>query len=374
MSSPLNVLLVDDDSAVLAGLRNVLRPERARFAIRVADGPVAALAELEREPADVVVSDIRMPSIDGLEFLGSVLDRWPGTVRVLLSGWADPRTLTRAGTVAHRYLLKPCDPDMLRAELASIQATLAGMTDPGLRATLGGLRSLPGSPATLRALRDLPEDAGERSRAIALAVESDVALATRVLQFTSSPSFGSPRPVESVRAAISLISPGLLREIASLLEPFAASTHLPGALDTLEWLEHHARDAARAARALVQDPGAADVAATAALLHDAGRLALLSRMPARYVEVVRAAARTARPLDEVEQEMIGACHARVGAYLLGLWGLPRPIIDAVLRHHDPAVLADGGLPGIVAAANLHAHRAEFAERPAPRAAIPRSIP
>ncbi len=369
----LRVLLVDDDGSVLSGLQNVLRPERHRWAIRVAEGAEAALTALAAEPFDVVVSDIRMPGMNGLELLGRIHDGWPGTVRVLLSGWSDTGSITRAGTVAHRYLLKPCDADTLRSELAGIQEIRALLPDPGLRDALGALRSLPSSPETLQALRHLPEDPDARDRAVAEAVETDVALATRVLQFVSSPSFGSPRPITGLRAALGLLGHGLLREIASLLEPLASSSLLPGAAESLVRLEQHARTSSRMARVLAPDEATADPASTAALLHDAGRFALLSRLPGPYAEVLQRSLRGGRPLEEIEIEVLGATHARIGAYLLGLWGLPRSIVDAVARHHDRDVLDDPGIAGLVATANLFAHQADAAARSAPGAALARSL-
>lgn len=374
MSHPsLRILLVDDDGSVLAGLRHILRRERHRWDIRATDGAVAALAALAREPADVVVTDMRMPGMDGIDLLGRIHAEWPGTVRVLLSGWADLASITRAGTVAHRYLLKPCDAETLRAELSGIQAILARMPDPRLRASLGALRSLPSSPETHRSLERLPDGGDERTRAIAAAVESDVALAARILQFVSSPSFGSPRPITGLRTALGLLGPALVREIAAQLEPLASSSLLPGAADSLLRLERHATVAARMARTLAPDASIADPAATAALLHDAGRLVLLSRLPGPYVETLQLAARTSRPLADAERELLGTSHAEIGAYVLGLWGLPSSIVDAVAHHHDPGVLDDESLAGLVATANLLAHQADAAERTAPGAALARSI-
>jgi HD-like signal output (HDOD) protein len=176
-----------------------------------------------------------------------------------------------------------------------------------------------------------------------------------------------------LRDALELVGHGVLREIASLLEPLASSSLLPGAIDSMVRLEKHARLAARMARILAPDEAMADPAATASLLHDAGRLALLSRLPEPYAEVLRRSLENQGSLEEVEVQVLGTTHARIGAYLLGLWGLPRPIVDAVARHHDPDVLDDPGLAGLVASANLFAHQADAAARAAPGAALARSI-
>jgi HD-like signal output (HDOD) protein len=73
--------------------------------------------------------------------------------------------------------------------------------------------------------------------------------------------------------------------------------------------------------------------------------------------------------------VLGATHAQVGAYLLGLWGLPRPIVDAVARHHDDSALEGNGddVAAIVATASLLAHQADAAERSLPGNAFARSL-
>jgi putative nucleotidyltransferase with HDIG domain len=150
---------------------------------------------------------------------------------------------------------------------------------------------------------------------------------------------------------------------------------LPGAAASLEGLERHARATARVARIIAPDGASSDEIATAALLHDAGRLALLTRLPGPYLETVQLAARSGRALPAVVRDVLGTTHAQVGAYLLGLWGLPRPIVDAVARHHDDSALEGHGedIAAIVATANLLAHQADAAERSLPGTAFARSL-
>jgi HD-like signal output (HDOD) protein len=369
------ILLVDDDRAVLGGLRHVLRADRHRFSVCVADGGASALEAMSLEPANVLVTDLRMPGMDGIELLERVLAGWPGTARILLSGWSDGESILRAGSVAHRYLLKPCDSRTLREQIADVCGIQERLPDSRLRAALGSLRSLPCSPSTAATLRALPSDPEGQARAIADVVETDVALAARVLQFVSSPSFGAPDPVTGVRMALRLLGPALLREIAGTLEPLASGAVLPGAARALEGLERHARATARMARIIVSDGAVADEVSTAALLHDAGRLALLSHLPGPYLETVQLAARTGCSLPDAERDVLGATHAQVGAYLLGLWGLPRPIVDAVARHHDDSALEGNGddVAAIVATASLLAHQADAAERSLPGNAFARSL-
>jgi HD-like signal output (HDOD) protein len=90
---------------------------------------------------------------------------------------------------------------------------------------------------------------------------------------------------------------------------------------------------ARIARRLITDAKKADAASTAALLLDIGTLALQSRLPAEHAANRLEATTRGVPIEQVEQENLGVTHAEVGAYLLGLWGLPHEIIAAVAQHH-----------------------------------------
>ncbi len=367
------ILLVDDDGDVLAGLRRALRRQRERLVVETAGSAEAALEAMAREPADVVVSDMRMPGTDGVALLEQVQERWPATVRILLSGWADGAAVTRACSVAHRYLLKPCETETLRREVLQVCDAREMLPDAGLRRTFGALGSLPGLPATVALLASLPEDGDARTRAIEAAVKSDVALAVRVMQVTCSPSFSASRPPTGIHGALRLMGPGLLRDIAATLEPLDADETLPGAISSLERLGRHARVAARTMRIIAPDGSDDDALVTAALLHDAGRLAVLARLPARYLEVLQASTAAGVGIEEAERDNLGATHAQIGAYLLSLWGLPAPIVTAVGHHHDPGVLdgEDDDPVSLVATANLLAHQAEAAERA--RIALSRSF-
>jgi DNA-binding NtrC family response regulator len=121
-SSLPRVLCVDDEPNILRALSRSLH---GRFEVETALGPHAGLQMLASEPAfDVVLSDMRMPGMDGIEFLTRVSQRWPGTVRMLLSGLGDTEAAARARAegVLHRSLAKPCPVDELREALVDALA------------------------------------------------------------------------------------------------------------------------------------------------------------------------------------------------------------------------------------------------------------
>jgi len=107
--APATLLFVDDEPGILSSLRRLFRPHGYR--ILVAESGALGLAELEKTPVDLVISDMRMPEMDGATFLKAVRQRWPDTVRILLTGYADVTSTVAAindGEI-YRYVSKPWD-------------------------------------------------------------------------------------------------------------------------------------------------------------------------------------------------------------------------------------------------------------------------
>lgn len=107
--APATLLFVDDEPSILSALRRLFRPHGYR--ILIAESGAAGLAILEQEAVDLIISDMRMPEMDGATFLKQARSRWPGTVRILLTGYADVTSTVAAineGEI-YRYIAKPWD-------------------------------------------------------------------------------------------------------------------------------------------------------------------------------------------------------------------------------------------------------------------------
>jgi len=103
------ILCVDDEPSILSALRRLFRARGLQ--VKVAEGGAAGLALLESETVDLVISDMRMPEMDGVAFLEQVRQRWPDTMRLLLTGYADINSIMGAinrGEI-YRYIAKPWD-------------------------------------------------------------------------------------------------------------------------------------------------------------------------------------------------------------------------------------------------------------------------
>ncbi len=107
------ILFVDDDEALLAGLQNVLHRDRKRWEMVFANGPELALAESRKQAFDVVVSDMRMPQLDGAQLFRILRAESPRTARIMLSGSDCESALADIDEL----LAKPCPPSVLRAAI-----------------------------------------------------------------------------------------------------------------------------------------------------------------------------------------------------------------------------------------------------------------
>lgn len=141
-----HILFVDDEPSILQGLRRMLRPLRDEWDMAFVGGGPEALEHLAREPVDVLVTDMRMPGMDGVQLLTEVMQRRPGVVRIVLSGQAEEESMLRALAATHQYLMKPCDPDTLKSAVADATAARSLLSDTVLTSPTteaGSVSSLP---------------------------------------------------------------------------------------------------------------------------------------------------------------------------------------------------------------------------------------
>ncbi len=106
-------MFVDDEPRVLEGLKRMLRPKRNEWQMTFVGSAQAALDALKAEPCEVVVTDMRMPGMNGAELLEVVQREYPDTIRLILSGQAETESVMKALGVSHQFLSKPCDAEIL---------------------------------------------------------------------------------------------------------------------------------------------------------------------------------------------------------------------------------------------------------------------
>lgn len=332
------LLLVDDDANVLNALATCLRRVRDRYHVRTALGADEALRAMREHPADLVITDIRMPGTDGEALLVALQHEWPATVRLVLSGQHEPAVARRLTTLAHLFLAKPVEVAQLVETLDRMSAVLDRLTRPELRQLVGKLRRLPILSRTSRALRAILESPDATARDIATTIELSPSLTAKVLHLGNSAFFAASAPVTSVERAVTVVGVETLQALVLAADLFVVAPE--GTLGTLlQRLQLRALFAARVARALTPRGRRMPHAWTASILHDIGLVAMVAEGPQLLDELHRRMQETGEAIHQAELALWGTTHAEVGAYLLGLWGFEWSVLDAVGTHHEP--LADG---------------------------------
>ncbi len=335
------VLFVDDDMGILASLQNLLRKQRRVWDIVVAPGGVEALAEMEAAPFDVVVTDMRMPGMDGAELLERVKERHPQTARIVLSGQADQEAVIRSFAVAHQFLSKPCEADVLSGVIERVCNLQAILHDETLRKAVGRVGTLPSAPKAYWALTKAVAQPEVGTAILAEIVEEDPAMCAKVLQLVNSAGFGLAQRITTIQPAVAYLGVELLKGLVLTARIFTLMEHKPVRGFSLERLQQHSVLTARLARRLLGDSPSAEDAFTAGILHDVGEVVLALGFPDRFARVVQSDRLGSRSVSGREELIFGVSHAEVGAYLLGVWGLPFSIVEAIAHHHRPSHVTTG---------------------------------
>jgi HD-like signal output (HDOD) protein len=237
--------------------------------------------------------------------------------------------------LAHQYLNKPFEPQQLEDAIDRCVQLHDLLHGARLRAIVGRMRQLPAIPRIYSALRSLVNDEKVTATEVARVVGIDPSIAARVLQIVNSAFFRLPRRITKIEQAVSYLGFTVIRNIAMSVEIFSQwPSNVFGHLHQAK-LQAHVRAVAAAACALTVKTSIADDTMLAGLLHDIGYWVLAQEFSAEFGASLELAAATAIPVHEAESRVIGASHAEIGAYLLGMWGLPYPVIEAVAHHHEP---------------------------------------
>ena len=363
------ILFVDDEIKVLEGLQRMFRSQRKDWEMSFAVGGQTALTMLEASTFDVIVSDMRMPGIDSATLLEIAREKYPGALRIILSGFTELESSYRAVHVAHQFLLKPCDPDTLCQAIDRATSLIEVLDSQRLARLVGSLQELPSLPRIYDELRRALSDPGTSIDQVARIVERDVAISAKVLQLVNSAFFGVSRPVSNIETAVSYLGMPILQNLVLSVEAFRmfhAKAAIPGF--SLDQFHHHSQLSARIASGIVRTANISNAVVVGGLLHDIGKLVLAERAPEQFPMAIKGVQEQGRPLFTIEEELIGVSHAEVGAYLLRLWGLPSPVAEAVAHHHHPKRVPHEKLDMISAVylVNLLAHEHSGA-KPVPAA-------
>ncbi|RCK33936.1 response regulator [Thalassospira xiamenensis] len=346
------VLFVDDNANILNGLRRRLRAACPSWTISFAASGDEALALCEQNSFDVVVSDMRMPGMDGAELLGHVRDRMPDAARIILSGFSEDEAILRTVGPAHQYLAKPCDDEIL---IETIQHTLKLrniLTAPELRKLVGNIDALASPPDTYTRLVQALENPKIGQERITAIVSSDIALTAEVLKLTNSAYFSLPAKITSISHAVRMIGTETLKSLALFVGLFKSFDGSVGVRRQIKNLCQRSQQIGVSAALIAEheklDKPTCQILPAIGMLSHIGSLVLYLNYPNQMEEAVARIESEKITIIEAEQKQFGAAHPEIGAYLLGLWGFPEQVVQAVAYHHRPFDFPHHRMSGLTA--------------------------
>jgi HD-like signal output (HDOD) protein/ActR/RegA family two-component response regulator len=335
------ILFVDDEVRVLQGLGRMLRVMQHEWEMTFLDDPRKAADLLEQQTFDAIVVHMRMPQLAGAALLAKARERRPGMARIVLSGQAEREAAVRSVGLAHQFLAKPCDADTLRATVARACELRRLLAEAGLADTVCKLGKLPSLPRLYEAITTEMSREHVSLKRVASIIGQDLAMTAKVLQLVNSAFFGFGRRVANVDQAVSYLGMDVIRSLVVSHAAFAAFE--ASDLEFFQDLWRHSSMTGALARFIAEressDPTIHGEALQAGMLHDIGSLILAARLSDRYRKVRRRADSGEAPLVACEQAEFGCDHGRIGAYLMGLWGLSDRIVEAIAYHDRPAECA-----------------------------------
>ena len=333
------LLFVDDEPNILSGLQRMLRPMRKEWDMFFANSGAEALEMMEKESVDVIVSDMRMPGMDGAQLLNKIMELYPETIRFVLSGQSDRETIFRSLGPTHQFICKPCDADNLKTLVARAFALRDVLKNEELKRNISQIEALPTLPDSYLKLMEELQTPDPSIQTIGKILEQDVAMCAKVLQLVNSAFFGLRQHVASPSQAASLLGVDIIRSLVLVVNVFQTKVHFDSEFFSIEHLQHHSMLVGVYARAIAKieqtEKTAMDDAFIAAVLHDVGKLVMSTKLKSQYLNVLKLVEKKGYALIEAEKDVFSCTHAEVGAYLLGLWGFPDPIIEATAFHHNP---------------------------------------
>lgn len=337
------ILFLDDEPQLLSALRRMLSPMRSRWEMHFCTRPSDALSLMHHVPFDAVITDMRMPEMDGATFLTEVNTHFPGVLRVILTGHAEKELLLRSIDVAHLYLSKPCDGASLVMAITHALDMRTYLKSDTLRTLINGLRFLPVLPDRWHHLvEELDLPTGSLKHAADL-IEQDPFLLASILHVANSVSLSMDKPVSRALPAlqhlgVDIVKPLILKKY--LTDTFQGTVIVNHAVDALwERSGQVALYAYRQARDHHLSPTKCDRVYAAGLLHLIGSAVLIVNYPNEITGIERRMAETGRTLSDIENSIFSASGNEVGAYLLGIWSMPSSIVDAVAFSDNPSYSA-----------------------------------
>lgn len=330
-----HILLVGDEAQRLQAA-DLLAPV-PDLKVTAVQGCAQAIEELERCVPDVMIADMDALAEEAIPLLLTVAQRWPSISRIALSDLPEypARAYQAPAPIAHQYISWDGVRTDLREAVERCLKLQDLLSNPGLRALIGGIRHLPPRPRIFTRLQVMLAHRNVTPQKICAVIEADAAITAKVMQLANCALFHDTERIRTIEQALVRLGFLGVRNLVLSSEVLACWKKRAGSDLDLDAMQAHVQRVARVVTALTAGTPCRDEAVLAAFLHDIGYWVLAQERPAQLDQAAALAVSADIPVHEAERRVLGTCHAHIGAYLLGLWGMPNTLVEAVAYHHAP---------------------------------------
>jgi HD-like signal output (HDOD) protein len=339
----MKILFVDDEPNIIDGLKRLLHSMRNEWEMIFVYSGESALKILSSEKVDVLVTDMRMPNMDGSQLLSIVKEKYPEVARIILSGFSEKEFIMKTSSTAHQFLAKPCKIETLKSTINRIKNLRLLVCNEEIKKKVSGFTNLPSLPVIYKKLDAELNSPNASIKRIGNIIAQDVPMTAKILHIVNSAFFGLPQKINDPVQAANFLGMDTLKSLVlfhHLFNSFDAAHSIENYLKKI-W-DHSFKVALKTKKIIelkLQNHDVQEQAFVAGLLHDIGKIILI-QIPEYCKDVAGSDELTGQKILENEQAIYGTDHSLVGGYLLGLWGFPDYIVESAAFHHAPSAIGD----------------------------------
>lgn len=328
-----SILFVDNEIQILKALKRLFDSEA--YETFFCETAKEAQEMLNTRSIDLVVTDIRMPDMDGFELLQWIKKHHPKTLRITLSGYTDSKSIMKAleENLAKLYVFKPWDNHELKETVRRLFEVEEVLSMSSLLELINNISSLPTVPSLYQDLCRLIEEDSSID-VIAKKLEMDQSISSKILRVANSAFYGAK--TGNITQAIMYIG---LTNVKNIVLSNAVFNEYGDGLNKHFNLWEHVNTTNKLMNAIyarLLGKKVPNAFASAGLLHDVGRVIVMNYYQDIQEQMIKAAEQdTYKGIVELERQFIGVDHQLIGGYLLNWWEIPHPIVEAAMFHHDP---------------------------------------
>jgi HD-like signal output (HDOD) protein len=331
------ILLVDDDQGPLAQLQTELKVISSDWDVVLANSGKEAVDVLRQNHVHVTITDLGMPGMNGVELLELIQAECPNCMRIAIVDQKDVHTYQRVALTAHQFIPKPWNAKDVASKIYQLNGLSNMLKQEGIQALVNRIGRLPSqSSAYMSLISELNRPEINLDNAARI-ISTDISMTAKLLQLVNSAYFGLPREIHEVSQAIFYLGTDTIRDLALSIQIFSQFDQKALEAAGLGRLWDHSLQVATLSRviasSITNEKDLIASAFTAGLLHDIGKLVIGTAYPTFYSSITGNHPSSLFWLEE-EKRRFDSSHADIGAYLLGIWGIPPAILISVSNHHN----------------------------------------